>query len=90
MQPKNQETKKPMSFFQVRDSPAPLNMPTPTPAPDHPLGGHLINLFHLTLLRGRFLICTDAMALRQDMEMAAGLLFWNISRDILAEGPCMD
>ena len=26
--------------FQVRESPAPLSMPTPTPAPDHLLGGH--------------------------------------------------
>ena len=32
---------KPM-IFQVRESAAPLNIlvPTPTPAPDHPLGGH--------------------------------------------------
>ena len=27
-------------YFQVRESPAPLNLPTPTPAPDHLLGGH--------------------------------------------------
>ena len=27
-------------YFQVRESPAPLNIPTPTPAPDHLLGGH--------------------------------------------------
>ena len=27
-------------YFQVRESPVPLNIPTPTPAPDHLLGGH--------------------------------------------------
>ena len=27
-------------YFQVRESPAPLNIPTRTPAPDHLLGGH--------------------------------------------------
>ena len=27
-------------YFQVRGSPVPLNRPTPTPAPDHLLGGH--------------------------------------------------
>ena len=27
-------------YFQVRESPAPLNIPTPTPAPNHLLGGH--------------------------------------------------
>ena len=42
----HQETKKQKSHdnelfhFQVTESPAPLNIPTPTPAPDHPLGGH--------------------------------------------------
>ena len=29
-----------LSYFQVRESPAPLNIPTPIPAPDHRLGGH--------------------------------------------------
>ena len=38
--PGNQETKK---LFQVRDSPLPLNIPTPTHAPDHILGGHEAN-----------------------------------------------
>ena len=28
------------TLFQVRESPARFNIPTPTPAPDHPLGGH--------------------------------------------------
>ena len=27
-------------YFQIRESQAPLNIPTPTPAPDHSLGGH--------------------------------------------------
>ena len=27
-----------IKYFQIRESPAPLNIPTPTPAPDHPLG----------------------------------------------------
>ena len=27
-------------LFQARESPAHLNIPTPTPAPDHLLGGH--------------------------------------------------
>ena len=27
-------------YIQVRESSAPLNIPTPTTAPDHPLGGH--------------------------------------------------
>ncbi len=27
-------------YFQIRESPTPLNIPTPNPAPDHPLGGH--------------------------------------------------
>ena len=27
-------------YFQVRESPAPLNIPTPNPATDHLLGGH--------------------------------------------------
>ena len=35
LKPKNQET-----FFQVRESPPPVNIPTPTPVPDHLLGGH--------------------------------------------------
>ena len=31
-------------LFQVREPPAPLNIPTPTLAPDHLLGGHPENL----------------------------------------------
>ena len=40
------ETKKPKPkankpfYFQVGESPTPLNILTPTPAPDHVLGGH--------------------------------------------------
>ena len=26
--------------FQIRESPTPLNIPTPSPAPDHLLAGH--------------------------------------------------
>ena len=27
-------------YFQMRDTPSPLNIPTPTPAPDHLFGRH--------------------------------------------------
>ena len=44
LKPRNQATSKPRSFetkklfdFQVRESPAPLNGPTPTAAPDNPM-----------------------------------------------------
>ncbi len=44
---KKPQTKKPkinkprkLFYFQVRESPIPLNILTPTPAPDHLLGGH--------------------------------------------------
>ena len=35
--PRNQEAKK-LVYFQVRESPPPLSIPTPIPAPAHPLG----------------------------------------------------
>ena len=39
--PRNFETKEPKNcYFQVRESPAPLYNPIPTPAPDHPFWRH--------------------------------------------------
>ena len=37
--PSNREAKT-LFYFQVTECPASLNIPIPTPAPDHPLGGH--------------------------------------------------
>ena len=34
---KNKPRNQHFCYFQVRGSPAPLNIPTPTPAPDHPI-----------------------------------------------------
>ena len=41
LKPRNQKpiTKKPF-YFRVREAPTPLNIPIPTPASDHLLGGH--------------------------------------------------
>ena len=42
-EPKNQET----VLFSLKGIPPPLNKPTPTPAPDHPLEGHEPGKNHL-------------------------------------------
>ena len=49
--PRNQETKKLRN--QETKKPLPLNIPTPTPAPDHPLGGHERTWGTRANLRGR-------------------------------------
>ena len=48
--PRNQGTKRPRTQKTKRPrTPLPLSIPTPTPAPDHPLGGHEL-VFHIFTL----------------------------------------